>query len=58
MSISQGDPAALVASPFAATLYALLGIATLLTVVGRRQVARRRRSAVPTPQGEPTGRHG
>ena len=41
LAISQGDPSALVTSPFAATVYALLAIGIAVSVVIRRRVARR-----------------
>ncbi len=41
LAISQGDPSALITSPFAATVYALLAIGIAVSVVIRRRVARR-----------------
>jgi putative tricarboxylic transport membrane protein len=49
LAISQGDPSALVTSPFAATVYVLLAVAVVLTVVFRR----RARGAVDEPVEEP-----
>ena len=40
LAISQGDPSALVASPFAGTVYALLALGIVVTVVVRRRAQR------------------
>jgi len=57
LAISQGDATALVSSPFAATLYVLLAVATVLTVVGRRRAARLRQEVVgPVSEHEPAVR--
>ncbi len=40
LAISQGDPSALVSSPFAATVYALLALGVVATVVLRRRTLR------------------
>ncbi len=40
LAISQGDPSALVSSPFAGTVYALLAIGVVATVVVRRRAKR------------------
>jgi putative tricarboxylic transport membrane protein len=40
LAISQGDPVALVDSPFAAVVYSLLAVAVVVTVVLRRRAAR------------------
>ena len=51
LAISQGDPSALVTSPFAATVYALLTLGVVLTVVVRR----RQRNAGPSaPERSPS----
>ena len=41
LAISQGDPSALVTSPFAATVYVLLLVAVVATLVLRRRGGRR-----------------
>ena len=43
LAISQGDPSALVSSPFAGTVYALLAIGVVVTVVVRRRTQRAHR---------------
>jgi putative tricarboxylic transport membrane protein len=50
LAISQGDATALVSSPFAATLYALLAVAAVLTLVGRRRGRRKLEEFVHEPE--------
>ncbi len=40
LAISQGDPSALISSPFAATVYILLALGVVVTVALRRRSAR------------------
>ena len=51
LAISQGDATALVSSPFAATVYSLLALVAVLTVIGRRR-ARRAFADVVAPVAE------
>jgi putative tricarboxylic transport membrane protein len=55
LAISQGDATALVDSPFAATVYALLALVAVITVIGRRRATRAMAELVaPSPtEAEP-----
>ena len=53
LAISQGDPSALVSSPFAATVYVLLAIGTVVTLLVRRR-AKRLVEEIVTPVSGPT----
>jgi putative tricarboxylic transport membrane protein len=54
LAISQGDATALVDSPFAATVYALLFVVVVVTAVGRRRAKRAMADLVAPGAGDPT----